>query len=170
MMIEGTISSLFFWQKMITTEQVEKLIEEKLKEKNCFVVELDIRPGNNILLEVDSLDGFTIQDCVDFSRAVEHSLDREEEDFEIHVSSPGLDKPFRVKEQYIKNIGREVKVITKDEGKIKGTLKDVNDKEIEVEYSYKERIEGRKKKQTITEQKKIDFNNIKETTLIISFK
>ena len=161
---------LSFAKKMITTEQVEKLIEDKLKEKNCFVVELDIRPGNNILLEVDSLDGFTIQDCVDFSREVEHNLDREVEDFEIHVSSPGLDKPFRVREQYIKNIGRDVKVITNDDEKIKGTLKSIEGNEIEIEYSYKERIEGRKKKQIITEQRKIDFNNIKETTLIISFK
>ena len=155
---------------MITKEQVQDLIKDKLKEKNCFVVELDVRPGNNILLEVDSLTGFSIQDCVDFSRAVEHNLDREVEDFELHVSSPGLDKPFRVKEQYIKNIGREVKVITNADEKIKGELIAVNDKEIELEYSYKERIEGKKKKQTITEQRKIDFNNIKETTLIISFK
>ncbi len=155
---------------MITAEQVKDLIKDKLEEKNCFVVELEVRSGNNILLEVDSMDGFTIQDCVDFSRAVEHNLDREIEDFELHVSSPGLDKPFRVKEQYLKNIGREVKVITQEEGKIKGELKSVNDEGIEVEYSYKERIEGRKKKQTIVEQKKIDFNNIKETTLIISFK
>lgn len=155
---------------MITTEQVKDLIKDKLEEKKCFVVELEVRPGNNILLEVDSMDGFTIQDCVDFSRAVEHNLDREIEDFELHVSSPGLDKPFRVKEQYLKNVGREIMVKTIDEGKIKGELKAVDDEGIEVEYSYKERIEDRKKKQTITEQKKIDFNNIKETTLIISFK
>lgn len=155
---------------MITTQQVRDLIKDKLEEKNCFVVEIEVRPGNNILLEVDSLNGFTIQDCVDFSRAVEHNLDREVEDFELLVSSPGLDKPFRVKEQYVKNVGRQVKVITNNGEKIKGELKSVDDNEIELEYSYKKRIEGRKKKQTIIEQKKIEFNNIKETTLIISFK
>jgi len=155
---------------MISTEQVNKLIAEKLEEKNCFVVELEVRAGNNILLEVDSLEKFTIQDCVDFSRAVEHNLDREIEDFELHVSSPGLDKPFRVKEQYIKNIGRDVKVNLHEGEKVKGTLIAVNDDDIEVEYSYKERIEGRKKKQVIVKKEKIAFNNIKETTLIISFK
>lgn len=167
-MIEGTISSLFFWQ-MITEEKVKELIQDKLEEKDCFVVELEVRPGNNILLEIDSLKGFSIQDCVDFSRAVEHNLDREVEDFELHVSSPGLDKPFRVMQQYQKNLGREVKVITLEGEKVKGTLKNISDNDIELEYSYKERIEGKKKKQTIVENKKIDFNNIKETTLIISF-
>ncbi len=155
---------------MITTEKVKDLIIDKLEEKNCFIVELDVKPGNNIMLEIDSLNGFTIQDCVDFSRAVEHNLDREVEDFELHVSSPGIDKPFRVKEQYLKNIGREVKVVTNEDEKVEGELKAVNNDAIEVEYSYKEKIEGKKKKQTITESKKIEFNNIKETTLIISFK
>ena len=99
---------------MITTEQVKELIEDKLVEKDCFVVELEIASGNQINLEVDGLNGFSIQDCVDFSRAVESNLDREVEDFELHVSSPGLDKPLRVIQQYQKNIGRDVKVVLKD--------------------------------------------------------
>jgi len=154
---------------MITEKQVLDLIKEKLEEKNCFVVELDVRAGNNILLEIDGVDGFTIQDCIEFSRAVEHNLDREEDDFELNVSSPGLDKPFRVIEQYKKNVGRDVKVITKDDTKFKGNLKRVGDAEIELEYSYKEKIEGKKKKKTVVKQELIELDNIKETTLIISF-
>ena len=155
---------------MITTEHINNLISEKLTEKECFIVELDVRAGNNILLEVDSLKGVSIQDCVDLSKAIEHNLDREEEDFELNVSSAGLDKPFRVKEQYIKNIGKEVKVITNDNEKIKGELKEVGEKEIIVEFSYKEKIEGKKKKEKTVKQEKIPFDNIKETTIIISFK
>lgn len=155
---------------MITRDQIVSLIEEKLKEKNFFLVEVVVAPGNNINIEIDGPDGVTIKDCVDFSRQVEHNLDREEEDFELHVSSPGLDKPFRVFEQYIKNIGREVKVVTNADQSIKGTLVDVGEEQIVVEYSFKRRIEGKKKKETITEQEKIPFSNIKETTIIISFK
>jgi ribosome maturation factor RimP len=155
---------------MITKQQVEDLIQDKLEETNCFVVELEIGEGNAISLEIDSLNGITVQDCMVFSRAVEHNLDREIEDFELQVSSPGLDKPFRVKEQYQKNIGRKVKVVPVDGTVVKGELKEVDKDEIIVEYSYKERIEGRKKKETIVKQEKIKFNNIKETTIIISFK
>lgn len=155
---------------MITKQQVQSLIQDKLEENNCFVVELEIGEGNAISLEIDSLNGITVQDCMSFSRAVEHNLDREVEDFELQVSSPGLDKPFRVKEQYQKNIGRNVKVVPVEGVVVKGKLKEVNGEGIVVEYSYKERIEGRKKKETITKQEKINFNNIKETTVIISFK
>jgi len=154
---------------MITEKQVLELIKEKLKEKNCFVVELEVRSGNDILLEVDGVEGFSIEDCMEFSRAIEHNLDREEEDFELHVSSPGLDKPFRVIQQYHKNIGRDVKVVLKEGSVVKGELKKVDDDGVVVEYSYKERIEGKKKKQTIVKEEEIKFNNIKETTLIISF-
>ena len=154
---------------MITAEQVRNLIEDKLVEKDCYVVELEIASGNQINLEIDSMNGFSIQDCVEFSRAVENNLDREAEDFELHVSSPGLDKPFRVKQQYEKNVGRDLKVVLKEGEVVKGELKSVSDDGIVVEYSYKEKIEGKKKKQTIVKEENINFDNIKETTLIISF-
>ena len=154
---------------MITAEQVKGLIEDKLVEKDCFVVELEIASGNQINLEVDGLNGFSIQDCIEFSRAVENNLDREVEDFELHVSSPGLDKPLRVIQQYQKNVGRDVKVVLKEGNVVKGELKKVDETGIMVEYSYKEKIEGKKKKQTIVKEEEIQFDNIKETTLIISF-
>ncbi len=155
---------------MITKEQIEGLIQSKIDEHNCFLVGVEVGVGNVISLEVDSLDGITVQECMAFSRAIEDELDREVEDFELQVSSPGLDKPFRVVEQYHKNIGRTVKVVPLEGVVIKGELKEVDESTIVVEYSIKERIEGRKKKETIVKQEKINFNNIKETTVIISFK
>lgn len=155
---------------MITKEQIQDLIQDKLEENNCFVVELSIGDGNAISLEIDSYNGVSVKDCIEFSKAIDNNLDREVEDFELNVSSAGLDKPFRVIEQYKKNIGRNVKVVPVEGVVVKGELKEVSEDEIMVEYSYKERIEGRKKKETIIQQEKINFNNIKETTVIISFK
>jgi len=154
---------------MITAEQVRGLIKDKLEEKECFVVELVVKEGNNIHLEVDGQKGFTIKDCVDFNKAIENKLDREVEDFELHVSSPGLNKPLRVIEQYYKNIGRELKVVTNDVT-YEGLLKEVDEEGIVLEYSFKEKIEGKKKKHTVVKQEEIKFNNIKEATIIISFK
>lgn len=159
----------FFELKMISKAKIQGLIKGELEQKKCFVVGLEVASGNNIQLEIDSDKGVTIKDCVDFSRAVEHNLDREVEDFELHVSSPGLDKPFKVKEQYYKNVGRDVKVLTMDGREVKGELKDVMDENIEVEYSVKEKIEGRKKKQIIIKKEVLSFDNIKETTIVISF-
>jgi ribosome maturation factor RimP len=155
---------------MITKEVVLELIQDKLEDNNCFVVELKIGEGNSISLEIDSFAGITVQDCISFSKAVEYNFDREIEDFSLQVSSAGLDKPLRVREQYQKNVGRNVKVVRLEGNVVKGELKEVNEEGIVIEYSYKERIEGRKKKETIVNQEKINFNNIKETTIIISFK
>ena len=152
---------------MITKEQVHNLIEDRLEESNCFVVDLEIKEGNAISLEIDSMDGITVQDCMSFSRAVEHNLDREVEDFALQVSSPGLDKPFRVREQYYKNIGRKVKVVPVEGTVVKGELKEVNEDEIIVEYSYKERIEGRKKKETIIKQTAISNQKEWKTTTAV---
>lgn len=155
---------------MITKEQILGLIQDKLDENNCFLVELEIGEGNAISIEIDSYDGISVKDCIELSKVIDANLDREEEDFEMNVSSAGLDKPLRVIEQYKKNIGRDVKVVPLDGLVVKGELKEVTDDEIVVEFSSKERIEGRKKKETIIKSEKIKFNNIKETTIIISFK
>ena len=86
------------------------------------------------------------------------------------VSSPGLDKPFKVQQQYIKNIGKDVTVIFKEHGSITGTLKEVDDNKILVETSSKERLEGKKKKVLVVKQNEIPFSQIKETRVVISFK
>ena len=155
---------------MITKEKIEGLIQEKLEVYDCFLVELNVDAGNVITLEIDSLKGITVQECTVFSKAIEGELDREVEDFELQVSSPGLSKPFRVTQQYQKNIGREVKVVPFEGVVVKGELTKVDDDGVVLEYSVKERIEGRKKKETIVKEERINFNNIKETTVIISFK
>jgi ribosome maturation factor RimP len=155
---------------MITKQQIEALIQPKFEEHNCFLVELEVKDGSVISLEIDSLVGITVQECMAFSRAIEGELDREVVDFELKVSSPGLDKPFRVLEQYQKNVGREVKVVPVEGVVVKGELKEVTDDVVVIEYTVKEKIEGRKKKETIVKQEEISFNNIKETTVIISFK
>lgn len=154
---------------MITAEQVRDLIQDKLEEKDCFVVELLVKEGNNIHLEIDGKSGFSIKDCVDFNKEIENKLDREVEDYELHVSSPGLNKPLRVIEQYYKNIGTELKVVTNDKT-FEGLLKEVDEQGIVLEHTYKEKVEGKKKKETIVKQEKILFDTIKETTIIISFK
>ena len=155
---------------MISKAQIENLISDKLAEKECFLVELVINEGNDISIEIDSFNGVAIADCVEVSKSLEGSLDREEEDFQLNVSSAGLDKPLRVIGQYEKNIGREVKVVLQDKCKITGELKEVNENDILVEHSFKEKIEGKKKKQIIVKKELIPFENIKETTIIISFK
>ena len=154
---------------MISKEKVESLIAEKLASGEYFVVSLDISTSNRIKLIVDNMKGITIEECVEFSRAIEHNLDREVEDFELEVSSPGLDLPLRVHQQYVKNIGRELSIITNDNQKIKGLLKQVNEKSIIVEAEQKVKVEGQKKKQLVKIDQTIAINDIKKALIIIKF-
>lgn len=158
-----------------------ELIDERISElgNGLFVVDLTISANNVIHVELDKHVGnVAINDCMSVSRNVEHNLDREEEDFELHVSSAGLDKPFRVLAQYVKNIGREVKVVTLEGKKLEGILRAADDKEITIETSRMERPEGdglslsksKKKKELIVEQHVFPLDQIKETKIVISFK
>jgi ribosome maturation factor RimP len=158
---------------MISKKRVLELIDERIAElaNGLFVVELNISVNNIIQVELDKHEGsVSINDCMSVSRNVEHNLDREAEDFELQVSSAGLDKPFRVLAQYNKNIGREVKVVLLNGKKLEGTLKTANDQEITVETSKMEKPEGKKKKELIVEQHVFPMDQIKETKIVISFK
>ncbi len=104
------------------------------------------------------------------SRNVEHNLDREEEDFELSVSSAGLDKPLRVLAQFEKNYGKGVDVVMKDGTLFSGILVEKTDKNLTLETTRSEKLEGMKKKETIVEQVVLANSKIKDTKIVISFK
>lgn len=158
---------------MIKRETIQALAQERMDEMDngTYLVDITISNTNQILVEIDNLEGgSSVQDCIRVSRNVEHNLDREVEDFELQVTTPGLSNPFKVKQQYIKNIGRDVKVVFNDVGSVEGKLIEVNDDSIVVETESKEKIEGRKKKELVVKQHPILIENIKETKIVISFK
>lgn len=162
-----------FYSQMISKKKVEELVIERINELNngLFIVDIAVSSGNDINVELDKHEGgVSVQDCISVSRNVEHNLDREEEDFSLNVSSAGLDKGLRVLDQYIKNIGRNVKVKLNEGGSLEGELLAADNDKIIVQTSRKERVEGRKKKETIIEDHEILMGDIKETKIVISFK
>jgi ribosome maturation factor RimP len=165
--------SPLFVRKMIDKKTILKLAEERIEELNSgiYIVELKIASGNQIFLELDKEVGsIAIEDCMSVSRNIEHNLDREIEDFSLEVSSAGLDQPLRALKQFKKNIGREVKVVTSQNGqKFQGILKAADEEQISVEVKEKRNVEGRKSKVWITEELPFKYNDVKEVKLIISF-
>ena len=158
---------------MVNKSIVEELINERIAEldNGLFVVELSISASNVIKVELDKHEGgVSVNDCMSVSRNIEHNLDREQDDFELNVSSAGLDRPFRVLAQYVKNIGRAVKVVKEDGTLLEGILKEVNESGIILETTREEKPEGKKKKEIIVEQHELPFDDIKETKIVISFK
>jgi len=152
---------------MISKKKIIKLAQERIDEldSGCYLVDVIISRGNNIIVEIDNENaGVAINDIVSVSRNIEHNLDRETEDFKLDVTSPGLDKPFKVLNQYHKNINKTVEVIYDINKILEGSLLEVNKETIIVET--KEIIKENKKKTTKYNKKVISHKNIKQTKLI----
>jgi len=155
---------------MITQAQIEKLVTEKIESTDQFLVSVEVKPGNNIQVEVDSMSGAGVQDFMVISRHIEGSFDREVEDFSLRVSSPGVGEAYKVVEQYTKNLGRKVKVKTNDGLEFVGELHSYIGEEICVKTKERKKVEGKKSKQVVEEDITIRLQNIKETNTEISFK
>lgn len=157
---------------MISEALVRKLAEERIAEleKDYFIVDISVSATNVIRVEIDGDKGVAINDCVAISRNIEHNIDRETEDFELTVSSAGMDQPFKILRQYQRYLGREVQLTTKEGERHKGKLLSADEKEVVLEVTTKEKIEGKKKKQTINREVIVPMEQVKETRVVISFK
>ena len=134
-------------------------------------MELTISSANSIHVEIDKISGgVTVTDCVSVSRNVEHNLDRDEQDFELHVSSAGLDKPLRHINQYIKNIGRRVEIAMRDGRKLEGEIIKINEGVMLIKDQVLKLVENKKKKALVEEVTEVHFSDIKEAKIVISFK
>lgn len=153
---------------MIDLGEIKKIVKEWIAGKDIFFVDLSVGSDNSIKVLLDKPGGITIEECVLISRFIEAKLDRNEEDYELQVSSPGLDMPFRVIEQYYKNVGRKIEILTLDEIKQTGFLNKVNEKGIEL--GIKERVKEGKKKKVVYKDLFFDFNQIKTANVVIAFK
>lgn len=152
---------------MISKETVLGILTEKLTETDMFPVYVSVDGSNKIIIEVDSDSGMSIQKCIDVSRAVEHSLDREAEDFELQVTSPGIDKPLVLPRQYVKNIGRTLRTVLPNGEATEGILKTANDEEFVLQCVEIEKIKGKKVKKEV--EFSFNYKNIKESKLVIKF-
>lgn len=155
---------------MFEKSLIIELSQKRLKAFDGFIVDVIITPGNKILVEIDSPRGISINECADLNRFLNTELDNETNEFELTVSSPGMEKPFKVLEQYHKNIGREVKIKTLDKKELNAVLKEVTSKGIHIVQKVKETKEGKKKPEWVEKEIFIDFENIKETKKVVTFK
>ena len=149
------MSPILLPEKMITTESIKELVAQHIEGGDIFLVEVVVKPGNAITVHVDRSEGISIDECVKISRFLNESLDRDEEDYSLEVSSPGLGGAFRVKQQYEKNLGRDIEVLYTDGIKVKGKLVSVAEKGIVLT------VDG--------DDEEIGFEEIKTAKAIISF-
>lgn len=154
---------------MIDKVKVNYFLTEILEGSELFLVDLTVKPSNKILIEIDTFNGVSIDECARVSAALEAKLNRSIEDFDLEVSSPGLGMPFKVVQQYQKNLGKQVSVIMKSGSKYTGKLLDANNAGVKVEIHEKIRSEGKKKSEVVIVEKELNFNDIKITKAIVNF-
>lgn len=150
-------------------EQVKQLVEDALSENSSlFLMSLDFLPGGKISVVIDGDAGVPLNECIRISRAVEGSLDREEEDFSLEVSSPDIAKPLQKLRQYKKNIGRTLKVKTA-ESKTEGKLVEVSEDAIVLQWSAREPKPIGKGKVTVEKTATIPYDKIIEAKVKLIF-
>lgn len=126
-------------------KELRDFIEDWVKDRDCFLVDLRVGKDNEIAVELDSMSPMDIETCVELTRAIEVRFDRDAEDYELEVGSAGLTSPLRVPAQYRKHQGHDLELLTADGRKLHGVLLRADDEGIEVETEQKVRVEGEKK-------------------------
>lgn len=152
---------------MISQSAIVEIVNNKLEADGCFLVDIKIMPSNDVVMLIDSENGISIDYCVEISKLIEHSLNRDEEDFSLEVSSAGIGLPFKVLRQYKKNIGKEVEVLTVNKTKIKGILTDASEKSFNV--SEEITVKKDKGKELQTKEHHFGYDDIKYVKEIIRF-
>ena len=155
---------------MIDKNVVKELVEEWLKDKDYFLVDVEISLDDRIVVEIDHADGVWIEDCVELSRFIEDHLNRDEEDYELEVGSAGLGQPFKVPQQYHNFVGQMVEVLDADGKKVMGLLKSVDGNDFVVTVSEKVKVEGKKRPVLMDVDHTYQMDNVKYTKYLISFK
>jgi len=106
----------------------------------CWGIEF-LSQGRHSLLRVyiDHSDGILVDDCEKVSRQLSGVLDVEDpisSDYTLEVSSPGLDRPLLTLEQYVANVGEQVKIKLRSpfEGRrnFQGLLRGVEEQDVVV--------------------------------------
>ena len=155
---------------MISKNDIKELILKNLKDEH-FLIDISVSVNNQIQVFIDSKEGLPIKECISYSRLIENHFDREVEDYELSVSSGGLDLPFTVLAQFEKNLNKEVELITKEGKKYQGILIDFNEEQVVLETEVKEIPEGKKRKELV--KKEVSFKKeleIKSIKPFFSFK
>lgn len=155
---------------MVDKNIIEQVVTDDIAGSDIFIVEIKVTPDNTVTVELDSADGLDIDTCARITRAIEGAVDRDIEDYELEVGSAGLTAPFKVPAQYVKNIGNDIEVLTRDGRKMTGRLTEVNGTDFTIEVSRKVKEPGAKRPTTVTEPVSLSMDNVRKACYLIDFK
>ena len=155
---------------MIDKDTVSRAVADAIEGTDLFVVDIQLQPGGRIVVDIDSPGAMDVDTCAGIARKVETALAPDIDDYELELGSAGLTAPFKVHGQYLKNIGNDVEVLTRDGRKLTGKLIAATDGDFTIEITRKERLEGQKRPVMVTEPLTIAKADAKTVKYLIKFK
>lgn len=149
-------------------QQIEDFVVQfTTKWPEVFLVEIKSSASNQIIVLLDADNGITIEKCTSINKALYKYIEESglfpDGNFSLEVSSPGVDRPLKLRRQYEKNVGRQVEVLMNDGSKLTGVLSGVDEENI---FLKEEHGKGKK---LIMKTTTILFNQIKHVTVLITF-
>lgn len=149
---------------------LEHLVQEYLKDTDYALITLDINSQNEILIEVDRLQGVDVEFCGALNQYMVEQLDAAGvEDYSLEVGSVSLTDPFKTKMQYEKNIGHDVEVLTREGKKLRGQLVSVDEDTFAVDVDTLVAVEGKKRKQHEMITHTFAYEDVKYTKYDLKF-
>lgn len=156
---------------MIDKELLQQTVSEAIADMDIFIVDIRVSKDNDIVVEIDSPQSIDITTCERITRAIEARFDRDEEDYALEVGSAGLTAPFKVRGQYLKNVGNEIEILTCDGRKLSGTLVRVDeDGTFAVSVPHKVKPEGAKRPVIQEIEETFRPEECKKVNYLINFK
>ena len=146
---------------MIDKFKVLDIVKDVLEGSDKYLVNMKITPDNRIFVDLDGDNGINIDDCIEVSRAIENSLNRDEEDFELNVSSAGADSPLKMPRQYRRHVGRELSVEPFEGAKVEGILTEAGDSQFTI------KTKGTKKEPS--QELTFAYEDVKTARVLIRF-
>ena len=155
---------------MIDKQKLRMLVEDKLQDTGYELVVLTISGQNDILVEVDKMEGVDVDFCAELNHYLVEQLDAQGvEDYSLEVGSVSLTAPFVTKMQYQKHLGHDVEVLAADGKKYRGMLVSVDEESFAVETEVMVAVEGKKRKQKEIQTLTFAYDAVKYTKYDLKF-
>lgn len=155
---------------MIDKQQIQTLVENKLQGTGYELITLKISAQNDILIEVDKMDGADVEFCGALNHYLVEQLDASgEQDYSLEVGSVSLTDPFKTKMQYLKHLNHDVEVLAADGKKYRGILVSVDDDSFSIDTEVMVQVEGKKRKQKEIQTLSFAYDTVKYAKYDLKF-
>ena len=155
---------------MIDKQYIQTLVEEKLQGTGYELITLKISAQNDILIEVDKMEGVDVEFCGALNHYLVEQLDAAGDlDYSLEVGSVSLTDPFKTKMQYQKHLNHDVEVLSVDGKKYHGVLVSVDDMTFAIDTEVMVQVEGKKRKQKEIQTLTFAYDAVKYTKYDLKF-